>query len=393
VTTLTRRRTLGRSAAIVLPQLVLTPIDTDNFQRADASSLGAAWTATSFGSMGVSGNEAVGTTAAIKSNVRVGTYSNDQYARITVGSINSTTGSFIDTTVRNDPTGANGYAMLYFTPGGAPQLNLYKRVAGGSYTQLLSYSFTSGQPLPAGTVLTLVAEGSRLTAYVNTTPIWTFTDTTFASGAPGITSFNPVTGDAWEGGNAHTGALGAATATDDFARADGGMSSGQTGWAAMTGYPAVDIPIVSGQLNVSSGTHAADKRTDAFSGDQWSSVKMGTIAPNSSGFVGMVLRVNAGSNSGYLGCLFEPTDGHNSTPSYRIYRLDNGASTLLGNVEQGSADPAGTKYTFVAKGTRLSFRVNDCEVLAVTDATYAVGAPGIQMFPSSTADNWAGGNV
>jgi hypothetical protein len=47
----------------------------------------------------------------------------------------------------------------------------------------------------------------------------------------------------------------------------------------------------------------------------------------------------------------------------------------------------------VSQGTRHSLRVNGSEILAVTDATYGSGPPGIMMFGNSTADNWSAGNA
>jgi len=384
--------------------LVLTPVATDNFLRANGTIAGSNnWLATSDGSMAISSNEAIGTTAAIRGDFRTSeTYNSDQYSQIVIGSVNNIAGSFVGPAVRCQSDTSSCYVAVFFADGTPPHINLYKRTAPGAFTLLADHKMPIGT-ISAGDTLTLIAEGSQLTIQVNGVGAFTLIDTSIPSGGtPGITSFHAITLDNWVGGNASTPALPAAAATDGFVRANGGMSSGQSVWAIMTGYPAVDIPIVSNELNVTTGSHAADARTDAFPADQWSSVIRGSVDVNATGFVGLVLRVNAGLNSGYLGCYFghaeNISNASNANSSYRIYRLDTGTSTLLAacgsKADNGATfNPAGTKYTFVVEGTRLSFRVNDKEVLATTDTTYTTGEPGIMNFPTATADNWSGGAV
>lgn len=389
------------------PQLNLTPVAVDGFDRADGS-LGSNWTALSDGAMSISGNQAIGVAAAIRGDFyNAAVFAADQYSQCLMGSIPLASGDFVGLTVRTAANGAACYALLYFNNGGVPQLNIYKRVVAGAFTQVTALVLAAA--LPAGTVFTLVAEGPQITGYINSVAACTCIDTDVASGAPGIVSFDPVAVDAWSGGNASTAAIPAATVSDGFVRADGGMSVGQPNWQIMTGYPAVDIPIVTNQLSVSTGLHAADTRTDAFNPDQFSAVKMGTVQPGAGGFVGMNLRVNAGLNSGYLGCMFNSKNpiagfpgtgsGVGTQTSYRIYRLDAGTSVILAAV--GSVDlnntlafnPAGTAYTFMCKGSRFSFRVNGREVLSAVDTTYSSGKPGLMCFPVMTAGNWTGGNI
>lgn len=399
-----RRAVAPHHALAALPQLVLTEVAADTFTRANGALAGSnGWAASDDGTMAIASDEAIGTAAAIKGNFRTDAYDSDQYSQAAIGSLTNINNDFQGLTVRNNASTGACYAALYFVDSaGHHHLQLYKRTAGPSGFSLIANPLqTSEVTCATGDVLRLVAEGGQVTLYKNDAPIVTALDPSpLTGGTPGIISFGAVTLDSWAGGNAHTGAVAAATATDAFTRADGGLSSGQANWAAMTGYPAVDIPIVSDALAVTTGSHAADVRTDAFNADQWSAIKMGATFINATGFVGVLARVSTDQTSGYLAMVFGPNLPAPPAPfadkGYTLYRLDNSVSTLIGWCYRDSANPAdaaGTEYKIVAKGSRISFRVNDAEVIAVTDATYAAGKPGVMLFPSATADSWSGGNV
>lgn len=391
-------------------RLVRTQVATDAFQRADGTLTGGNWAAASDGSAAISSGEVIGTNAVIKGNYRTGeTYNSDQYSQVTIGSIANVGGAFVGPTVRNQPDGSSCYAAIYLRDGTPPHVNFYKRTAPGAFTMFAQHKLGVSNGLNSGDVLTLVAEGPQLTLLINGVGAFTTTDATLTGGTPGVTTFNAVTLDNWEGGNAATTALPAATVTDNFNRADGGMSAGQANWQVMSGYPATDPPIVSNQIVVNpSLQHQAATRTDTWVADQWSAIQMGSVLPsvNAAGFVGLTLRVNPGLNSGYLLCYFNQSDntsdGGNAKSSYRIYRLDAGVSHVLascGSTEDGNAvfNPAGTLYTAVAEGSRLSLRVNGREVVAAIDSTYPTGKPGVQFYPATTgqitADNWSAGPV
>lgn len=406
-----RRRMYVVSRA-ALPQLVLTQIATDNFNRADGA-IGGANNWISFpstpsplgGTMNISSNQAVGRAAgsSIYGNYRSEAYSSNQYSQFTVKSASLASGDFCGLCVRKTATA--GYHLLYFNQGGTYEIGIWKETAAGTYTEIGKCGNGVGA-LASGDVLRFIAEGSTLQALLNNVPLLAIVDTAVASGgAPGIEAFNnAVLIDDWVGGNAATGAVGAAIATDNFNRANNGMTVGQSNWAILTGYPAVDPPIVSNQLNPTTGSHVAVKRTDTFNADHWSAIQMGTSYGDTAGFQGVLTRVNSAGNSGYMGVLFHQGGGGllgNPNASYRIYRLDSGVSTLLvGGASQDlsgngnlNVNPTGTEYKLVSKGNRHSLRVNGSEVLAVTDSTYPIGQPGIMLYPVSTADNWSAGNV
>lgn len=386
---------ISRPATPLVSQLVLTPVAADNFNRANGTIAGANnWAATSGGSAVISSSTLIsgGASPTVFGDSRTDAYNSNQYSRAVV-TAGLSSGEWIGLAVRNQDA-QNCYLGIWFNNAGSLQLQIFKLVAG-VFTQLNGAN-TVGAAFPAGTVLMTVAEGNVIRLSDSLGNASAVIDTTFTGGTPGIQFFGLSGGvDNWDGGNAATTALSAASATDNFNRANGGVSVGQPNWQILTGYPAVDIPIVTNQLNPTTGSHAADVRTDAFSSDQWSSIQMGSAAMDTAGFTGALTRVNAGLNSGYLGVQFG--DQAALGLSYRIYRLDAGASTLLAVAWAAASpalnDPAGSSYTLVSQGTRQSLRVNGSEILAVIDATYTSGKPGVMLFPTSSADNWTGGNV
>lgn len=372
-------------------QLVLTQVASDNFNRSNGSIAGANnWLAFTSGSAVIASNALASSAAAPTSLGDYRTseaYNTDQYSKAVVSSAPAS-GDWVGLTVRNQ-NNQNNYLGIWFNNSGQLVLAIYKTVSGSfvalAGTQGLGASF------PVGTVLTMRAEGSVITFEDSLGNGCSAIDTTFTGGTPGVLIVGTSGAlDTWEGGKASTTALSTSAVADNFNRANNGLTVGQSNWQVMSGYPAVDPPIVSNQINPTTGAHAAAVRTDTFSLDHWSAVQQGTAAMNTAGFSGVLTRVNAALNSGYLGIV-----RGGSNISYQLFRLDNGSSTLLA-IRAGPAitnDPAGTEYTLVSQGNRHSLRTNGAEILAVTDTTYPTGKPGVMGFPISSMDNWSAGNL
>lgn len=379
------------------PQLVLTQLAADNFQRANASTLGAGWTPTIDGSMLIVSNEAKGGGSANLGNYRNGeTYTADHYSEVTIGAVNNQSGGLIGPTTRNVSNEASYLAGLF---NGA--IDFFKRTASTSFNYAQVAGTTNGIPVAQGDRIGLLSQGNRHTILKNRVGVASYRDTELSGGTPGLQSggtANSLSG--WSGGNAVTGAHGPALFSDSFNRANGGATVGQSGIAVMTGYPAVDPPIVSNELNVSSGSHAAFVCTGAFNTDQWTSLATGSVpvAPGSAGFEGLMTRVNPALNSGMLAMVFG-VGGNNLTPlSFSIYRMDIGTSHFLGGADiepqtGPSLEPVGAVYEFLSVGNRHSWRADGHEIVAVTDSTYSTGKPGAMLYPPSTGDNFAAGNV
>lgn len=394
------------SGSVPPPQLNLTQIASDNFNRANGAIAGANnWLATSEGSMSISSNELIGVaTPAQAGNYRTNeTYNPNQFAQCSVGSVALPSGQYYGVSVRNQDN-QNNYTGIYFNSAGQFVLALYKKTAG-NYIQLGTNVIIGASPLALGTVLQLVAEGSQITFSVPSQPTAvggiTLVDTTFTTGVPGVESFGAGSLDNWVGGNAATAATGATLASDNFNRANNGVSVGQPNWTVMaysagnvTPHATSDATIVTNQIvdSINTAQHEGDVRTDSYNSDHWSAIQIGTVAVDTTGFAMATIRNQNGGNAGYIGGCF-----HNN--SYQIYRLDGGgvagggASTLLGGLVTLGSDPAGTEYRLVGKGSRISLRIGGFEVLAVTDANYSGGAPGLMNYGNSSSDNWSGGNT
>lgn len=401
--------------AVTLPQLNLTSIATDNFTRANSSSLGSGWGNFSNGSLQISSNVAQSFyNGAFIGNYRTDTYSSDHCSSITVGPVSASGSDTIGPITRYQASGAAAgqyYCALVNGSAGSSYggISLWICHGGMSFSQLSSNVVTLGPATslaPGATnTVRLVSEGSRHTIYVGGIPVLSIWDNTLTGGVPGICALgNPPTATAFTGYNAATGAVSAALQTDNFNRANNGASVGQSGWAIMTGFPAGDPPIVSNEIEIpsgGSGARGALVRTETYNNDQWASLQIGSIqfAASEQGFLGVMTRVNSALNSGYLAII-----GATSGYFYGIYRMDSGVANLLlaidafGTAGSGApGDTTGTPLTLVSVGTRHSIRMGTQELLSVTDSTYTSGKPGIHLYPpfssTVTADNFACGNV
>jgi len=377
------------------------PVASDHFNRANAAVGGVGnWTNFASGGMSIVSNEVrptvVGGPTPYGCYRTSETYNSNQYSQITVGSLPLFSGDFVGVAVRCQDA-SNFYVMRYYYDGSHFILDCVK-VTAGTWAQIqtlnLSGAFASG--LVAGTVLTFIAESSRLSGLINGQQQWVFGDTTFTGGSPGIsgyeTSGNHPTLDNWQAGNV---VLGPTLASDNFNRANGGASAGQANWSApavsFSGVSSQDATIVSNQLNLSgTSSHFTDVRAnETYSPNQWASIQIGSVPvlAGSSGFVGAVVRWN-GTN-GYMGCVFGAPN------QYQIYKLTVGSPStqLVASSTLGSTPPAGTVITLVVRNSLLRLLANGVEQIAIADSSLTSGVPGLQCFNPSTADNWSAGNA
>lgn len=430
-----------------LPELVLTQVQTDNFTRANGNVGGSnGWTQNAQGDTNlVINSNAVFNVGTPDGGVyRTGeTYNSDQYSEVTIG--NNASGGLTGPSVRNT-SGGQAYLLGYYQNApGTYQFLLVKRSnsAGGNYATLCGTTSFSGGILQPGDKVRIVAEGNQITCFVIPLAnggVWgqgnvgqagvpyaflsiydgnnIGSSPALTGGSPGIAMGGSTAGPsvtAWAGGNAATTALSAALQTDNFNRANAGASVGQSGWQIMTGYPAGDPPIVSNQLSIpsnlvvsgSSFHHAAIVRTETYNNDHWAQAALGTagmVGSNQGDFLGLLTRVNSGLNSGYLLCAFHNGNTIDGNYSYSIYRLDNGASTLIGGCPASDqthnpSEPPGTSFTGISIGNRHSILVGGHEVCWCFDSTYTSGKPGMMHYPPVSSsnnllvDNFACGNV
>jgi len=172
----------------------------DDFDRPNSGELGAGWAAMSDGGLAISGGVAVGTSAGYSGDVETAQdYGSDQYSQVVLSANQLTGGEWIGPTVRSRNGGQDGYLGIYFWQNGSPNLELYMRRAG-AWTQLgNSYPVT---PLPAGTALTLVAVGTKISFLENGVVRIAVTDDALTGGEPGLMTYGFASARSWSGGDA-----------------------------------------------------------------------------------------------------------------------------------------------------------------------------------------------
>ncbi len=171
---------------------------TDDFNRANSSSLGPNWTATSDGSMVISGSTVAGGSSGSTGDIRTAeTYPSGQFSQIQITST-PTGAQWIGVAVRAQSGGQNAYVGVYSGNSGSPELILFER-SGGAWSQFGTYA--SGV-LPAGTVLRITAVGNTIALLENNVVVVSASDASLTGGAPAIMASGPATADNWAAGNA-----------------------------------------------------------------------------------------------------------------------------------------------------------------------------------------------
>jgi hypothetical protein len=277
----------------------------DNFNRANGA-IGANWTVTN-GGFNVAGNVLAGTAGTNLAFWNAGTFSNAQFAQVTVASLNGAT-DFVGVDVLLS-AGNNGYSCVENNAA----LLLQKLTAGAGAT--LTSSATAGAP---GDVLRLeVAPGGVLTCSRNGTTAITATDATFTSGSPAIEQFgNVATMENWSGGNLHP--LSQLDAEEDWARTQHFGQGLAIGAEAVSAAPRAEQNIfLPGAL------------TSTWTGSTWTTDKAITVT-----------RVQAQAKTGPAGCttnaVVRVTDG--STPvNLTISASANDSGAIAQNYAAGAA--------------------------------------------------------
>jgi Putative esterase len=168
----------------------------DDFNRADGG-LGRSWTSIRDGGLSISSHAVTGHNGLAGDIWTAGTFTRDQYSQIEVSSKRLTAGQWIGAAVRVQNGGRDAYVGVYFSNGGRPELQLFKRSAG-SWSQLGTYR--SG-PLPAGTQLKLLAVGSTIVFLENGLLRLSTADSSISGGAPGIMIYGTGAAGDWSGGD------------------------------------------------------------------------------------------------------------------------------------------------------------------------------------------------
>jgi hypothetical protein len=176
----------------------------------------------------------------------------------------------------------------------------------------------------------------------------------------------------------------AATASDNFNRANGALGASWTKISdgAMT---------ISGQAvaGTSSTANTGDLWTaSTFTGNQFSQITTSTQLTGGQ-WIGVAVRANNTGQQAYVGIYY----WNNGSPDMRLYRRSGGTWIQLGSTYASGALAVGSQLQIQAVGSKVSLLANGTPRISVTDTTLTAGKPGIIAFGKSTADNWTGGDV
>jgi hypothetical protein len=170
---------------------------TDDFNRANAATLGANWTDQNAG-MSVSSNKAVPTGGAFSQAYwNADIFDDDQYSQAVLGEIGfASSAQYVGALVRASGAASNNDYMLYAD---FSDVYLGKWVAA-AFSLITTFSGQS----TVGATYRLEVEGTTLRGYKNGVQLGTDqTDSALSSGSAGVMGFNSGTArmDDWEGGN------------------------------------------------------------------------------------------------------------------------------------------------------------------------------------------------
>jgi putative esterase len=177
--------------------------------------------------------------------------------------------------------------------------------------------------------------------------------------------------------NAH-----AATVSDNFSRANGGLGSN---WTTVSGTTAPRIVNNTVQPGSAGTLNSAYWSANTFGGNQYAAASF----PNSSGTNwGPAIAVRLSNSTGYF--LWYG----NSASTVSIWRMDSSSSWTQLKASATLTIAATDVWQLQAVGSTLTGYQNGKQVVTTTDTHYTTGAPGIWMYyAANQITNWSGGDV
>jgi Putative esterase len=174
----------------------------------------------------------------------------------------------------------------------------------------------------------------------------------------------------------------AATVSDNFNRANGGLGSN---WTTVSGTTAPQIVNNTAQPGSAGTLNSAYWSANTFSGNQYATASF----PNSSGTnYGPAIAVRLSNSMGYI--LWYG----NSAGTVSIWRMDNSSSWTQLKASAKLTVAATDVWQLQAVGSTLTGYQNGKQVVTTTDTHYTTGAPGIWMYyATNQIANWSGGDV
>ena len=177
----------------------------------------------------------------------------------------------------------------------------------------------------------------------------------------------------------------AATVSDNFNRADGGLGGN---WTTVAGTSAPKIVSNTLQAGTPGALNSAYWSAGTFGADQFAQASL----PNSSGTqYGPGIAVRLSGTKGYF--LWYG----NSPGTVSLWRMDGSSSSSWTELAQSApltVSPSSDVWMIQAVGSTISGYQNGNLVVQATDTHITSGSPGVWMYYSSNQiDNWSGGDV
>ena len=177
----------------------------------------------------------------------------------------------------------------------------------------------------------------------------------------------------------------AATGSDDFNRADGGLGAN---WTAISDG---GMSIASQQVIGTAGALTGDLwSAGSFGSDQSSQVQVTSTQLTGGQWVGAAVRAQNGGLNAYVGIYY----WNSGSPVLQLFKRTGASNwTQLGSTFSSGPLAAGTQLQVTAVGSAISFWQNGVKRISVTDTSFTGGAPGMMAFGNGTMDNWSGGTA
>ena len=174
----------------------------------------------------------------------------------------------------------------------------------------------------------------------------------------------------------------AATVSDNFNRANGGLGSN---WTTVSGTVAPQIVSNTVQAGSAGTLNSAYWSANTFGSNQYAAASF----PNSSGTnYGPAIAVRLSNSKGYI--LWYG----NSANTVSIWRMDSSSRWTQLKASAKLTIAATDVWKLQAVGSTLTAYQNGKQVVTTTDTHYTTGAPGIWMYyAGNQITNWSGGDV
>ena len=179
-------------------------------------------------------------------------------------------------------------------------------------------------------------------------------------------------------------AFAASSATDNFARANGGLGANWT--ATADGGLTISSDQAAG---VSASGNSGDMwAANTFTSDQYSQVMLTSTQPTGTQWIGPMVRGQNSGLNGYVAIYY----WNNGSPLIMLFLRNNGGWTQLGSSYGVSPLGAGAVLSLQAAGSTLTVAVNGTTAITATSTTFTGGAPGLMTYGTTRAAAWAGGS-